>query len=206
MSLLTRPPHAGRGQRGVGEIDLRAKQSCLDACGRAFLYCAMVPPRIVFSTVMLPILVGLFTLAGGCGSKGPQYPEEHARFRRIDAAVEALRKAYVGKDLSGVKALTLPIESLEQMESEVQRDFQEFHQIALDFSIDRIVIEGEQVDVFVHWQGQWKRAAGDAGVRERGHGMLRWTGVQSILLNGLDGDLPFGMANRHTVPSFRPPS
>ena len=63
------------------------------------------------------------------------------------------------------------------------------------------VAEGETIDVYVHWQGQWTRTPAEAGVRERGHGMLRWEGVQSILLKGVEGDLPFGKAMRHTVPS-----
>ncbi|HJU04608.1 MAG TPA: hypothetical protein VJ692_05600 [Nitrospiraceae bacterium] len=157
------------------------------------------------STAMLLCLC----LAGplwGCSSKGPQYPEDHARYRRIDAAVEELRNAYVKKNPSAVESLMLPVEALDRIQLEIKRDFQEFQEIALDFAIDRIVIEGENIDVYVHWQGQWKRDPADAGVRDRGHGMLRWVGVQSILLNGVDGDLPFGMATRHTVPAAQPAS
>jgi hypothetical protein len=142
----------------------------------------------------------------GCSSKGPQYPEEHARYRRIDAAVEELRQAYARKDLPALESLMLPVDSLERMQVDIKRDFEEFRDIALDFSIDRIVIEGDTIDVYVHWQGQWTRASADAVVRDRGHGMLRWIGVQSILLNGVDGDLPFGMATRHTVPPPQPAS
>ncbi|MGH7231093.1 MAG: hypothetical protein ACREJU_07010 [Nitrospiraceae bacterium] len=148
-----------------------------------------------------------WSLAGqllGCSSKGPQYPEDHARYRRIDAAMEELRQAYVRKDLSALQSVMLPVDSLERMQLDIKRDFDEFQEIVLDFAIDRIVIEGETIDVYVHWQGQWTRASADTVVRDRGHGMLRWVGVQSILLNGIDGDLPFGMATRHTVPP--PPS
>ena len=67
----------------------------------------------------------------------------------------------------------------------------------------RRVINGEDMDVFIHWQGQWKHSPNEAGIRDRGHGMLRWTGVQSILLTGTEGDLPFGMAVRHVVPPAR---
>ena len=136
----------------------------------------------------------------GCSSNEPRYPQDHARYERIDRAVESLRKAYVQKDLSSIQALMLPMDSLDRMEQEVQNDFQTFQDISLEFSIERILIEGETIDVYVHWQGQWTRTPAEAGVRERGHGMLRWEGVQSILLKGVEGDLPFGMATRHTVP------
>ena len=137
----------------------------------------------------------------GCSSNEPRYPHDHARYERIDRAVESLRKAYVQKDLSTIQALMLPMDILDRMEQEVQNDFQTFQDISLEFSIERIMIEGETIDVYVHWQGQWTRTPAEAGVRERGHGMLRWEGVQSILLKGVEGDLPFGMAMRHTVPS-----
>lgn len=141
----------------------------------------------------------------GCSSNEPRYPQDHARYERIDRAVESLRKAYVQKDLSAIQALMLPMDSLDRMEQEVQNDFQTFQDIALDFSIERILIEGETIEVYVHWQGQWTRTPAEASVRERGHGMLRWEGVQSILLKGVEGDLPFGMAMRHTTPSIPRP-
>ena len=168
-----------------------------------------MPSRPHFKIALSIVLLSLLALAGGlagCSSKGPQYPEDHARYRRIDEAVEALRKAYTRKDLSGIDTLMLPVDALERMQADIKRDFEEFKEISLDFSIDRIIIEGEMIDVFVHWQGQWKRAPNETGVRDRGHGMLRWVGMQSILLSGIDGDLPFGMAMRHTVPPPQPSS
>jgi len=149
------------------------------------------------------VLVCLTWISGqglGCSSKDLRYPLDHARFQRIDVAVEALRNAYVRKDLSGIQSLLLPSGLLDRVELEIGKDFQNFQEISLDFSIERIVIEGDTIDVFLHWQGQWKRTAADAGMRERGHGKLRWVGVQSILLNSVEGDLPFGMAARRAAP------
>lgn len=149
-------------------------------------------------------LFSLALVAGqvlGCSSNEPRYPADHARFKRIDSAVEMLQKAYVRKDLSGVQALLLPSNTLDQVELEVRNDFNSYHEIALDLAIERIVIDGDTIEVFVHWQGHWKRTGDDIGQRERGHGMLRWVGVQSILLQSVEGDLPFGMASRHTAPT-----
>lgn len=147
-------------------------------------------------------LIGLAAagLILACSSKELRYPADHARFQRIDAAVEALRKAYMDKDASGIQALLLPLDPLERLTAEIEKDFQQFEDISVEFSIERIVIDGETIDVFIHWQGQWKRTAEDSGVRERGHGVLRWVGVQSILLKGVEGDLPFGMAARRPAP------
>ena len=159
------------------------------------------------SRLSLSVLFALVIMTSsmpGCSSKEPRYPEDHARFQRIDMAVETLRNAYVRKDLSGIQALLLPSGRLDRVEQDIGKDFEAFEQITLDFSIERIVVEGETVDVYVHWHGFWKRNEADAGTRERGHGKLRWMGAYSILLHSVEGDVPFGMASRKTEPTPKP--
>ncbi|HEY5626805.1 MAG TPA: hypothetical protein VIR79_02570, partial [Nitrospira sp.] len=50
----------------------------------------------------------LLMIGSGCGSKVIQYPEDHARYLRIDQAVESLRQAYVNKEASAIKSLLVP--------------------------------------------------------------------------------------------------
>jgi hypothetical protein len=155
-------------------------------------------------------LVALVLVFGACGSKTLQYPEDHERFRRIDQAVESLREAYQQKNRSRFQALMLPLDQLEQVQREADADFETFHSIALEFKTERIMIEGDDIDVYVHWQGQWKTHPDDAGVRQRGHTRLQWVGTHSILLRGVQGDLPFGMKTRQTfsesaIPPTSPP-
>ena len=71
--------------------------------------------------------------------------------------------------------------------------------IPLDFVVERIMIEGDDIDVFVHWQGLWKKDLEDPGLRQRGHTRLQWVGTQSILLRGVQGDVPFGMKARQAT-------
>ncbi len=142
------------------------------------------------------LVAGLFWQSLACSSNEPRYPEDHARFLRIDAAVERLRTAYVEQNLAEIRDVMLPFDRLDQMSDDIEQDFETFDSIELDLSVDRIMLDSETIDVFVRWQGQWRRGPTDPGIRERGHGMLRWVGVQSILLKNVDGDLPFGMATR----------
>lgn len=153
--------------------------------------------RVTAWVLVLCALLGAGGSLSACSNKEIRYPADHARYQKIDAAVEALRKAYTEKDRTTLNKLILPVEALDRTGVDIDRDFEQFEEITLDLSIERIVIEGETIQVFVHWQGHWKRKAEDPGIRERGHGVLRWVGVQSILLRGIDGDLFFGMATRH---------
>ena len=141
-------------------------------------------------------LLGVSALASGCSSKEIRYPEDHARFKKIDKVVEELRVAYTQRDLEEIKDLMLPREVLEKATNDIQQDFQTYQEIALEWTIDRVVIEGELIEVVVSWAGQWRKNPADTGTRERGQGILKLTGEKTVLLNGLEGDLPFGMALR----------
>jgi len=146
------------------------------------------------------LLLGSMLLIGvGCGGKTIQYPEDHERYLRIDQAVESLRRAYVKKDSSDLASLMMPTDQLDRLREEAQNDFETFSAVTLDFSIERIMIEGDNIDVFVHWQGLWKKDSDDPGIRQRGHAKLQWVGTQAILLRGVQGDTPFGMKARQAT-------
>jgi len=163
-------------------------------------YTAIMEAPNKISSFPVLLLLGSIVLFGvGCGGKLIQYPEDHERYLRIDKAVESLRQAYVGKDSSDLTSLMMPVDHLDRLREEAQGDFETFSAITLDFAIERIMIEGDNIDVFVHWQGQWKKDADDPGLRQRGHTRLQWVGTQSILLRGVQGDVPFGMKARQAT-------
>jgi hypothetical protein len=132
----------------------------------------------------------------GCSKKTPKYPEDHARFQRVVQAIKTLETAYVNKDAPAFHELLLPLEQLEILESEARQDFATFSTIQLDFTVDRIVIDGNRISAFMSWQGTWQRSTQESSDSARGHGVLLWSGNQVILLRGVEGDLPFGIASR----------
>ena len=154
-------------------------------------------------SIPLWLLASLFlvvpAIGGGCSGKTIQYPDDHERYRRIDQAVESLRQAYEKKDASKMAALMVPTDQIDRLQRDVDSDFETFSSIALAFSIERIMVDGDDVDVFVHWQGLWKKNVDDPGLRQRGHTRLQWVGTLSILLRGVQGDSPFGMKVRQTI-------
>ncbi|CUS37383.1 hypothetical protein [Candidatus Nitrospira nitrificans] len=173
------------------------------------LYCtAMELGRIGFARP--PAIVWLIVLAVavvGCPSKTIRYPAEHERLLRIDQAVESLRSAYQRKDQSGFHALLLPADQLNELRQQAEMDFAAFSTISLEFKIERVTIEKDDINVLIHWQGTWKRDAADMGVRHRGLARLQWVGTNSILLRGAQGDLPFGMKTKQMLsePLSSPP-
>ncbi|HXV69538.1 MAG TPA: hypothetical protein VD738_11500 [Nitrospira sp.] len=146
----------------------------------------------------------LLVTMSACASKDVRYPEDHERIRRIDRAVESLRVAYQQKDRAAFQSLMLPMDQLESLQRHAEADFDAYHTITLEFTIERILVEDDDIDVFVHWQGLWKKDAGDAGLRQRGHARLQWVGTQAILLRGVQGDLPFGMKTKEALSDALP--
>ena len=158
-------------------------------------------PLYKFPFFLFLLLFGSMSIIGvGCSGKANQYPEDHERYLRIDRAVESLRQAYVKKNSSDLASLMMPGDQLDRLREEAQGDFETFNSMVLDFAVERIMIEGDNVDVFVHWQGLWKKDADDPGLRQRGHTKLLWVGTKSILLRGVQGDAPFGMKARQVMP------
>lgn len=153
---------------------------------------------------LLVLLVAAATVFQACAGKVVMYPEDHERFLRIDKAVEALRVAYKGRDRAAFQDVLLPLEQLDQLVSDVGQDFENYPVIQLDFKMERILIDGDNVDVYVHWQGVWKKTPEDTGLRQRGHARLQWVGTQSVLLRGVQGDLPFGMKARQALSDLSP--
>jgi hypothetical protein len=175
----------------------------------AFLYCPIMSPNLPHSASLSSLFAGWLVLLaialGACSSKEIQYPEDHERIRRIDQAVESLRDAYQQKNREAFRSMMLQLDQLEQLQRQAQDDFDTFHSISLEFQMERIMIEGDDIDVYVHWQGVWKKVADDEGMRQRGHARLQWAGTQSILLRGVQGDLPFGMRAKQTLSEVSPP-
>jgi len=147
--------------------------------------------------VLFRALLGILAvIAMGCSKPNPVNPADAAQVRSIDATVERIRQAYVNKDAQAFHALLMPLDSLRRLELEVERDFAIYERINLDLGIDRVLIEGTDVAVYFHWQGQWQRKTDDQPFRERGHAILRLVGHQNLALSGVDGDAPFGMTAR----------
>ncbi len=148
------------------------------------------------------VVIGIVCLfVTGCSTKAPKYPEDHARFQRVIQAIKTLETAYVNKDGSAFHELLLPLEPLEILEAKVRKDFTAFASTELELTVDRIVIDGNRISAFMSWQGTWQRATQESRDSARGHGVLLWSGNQVILLRGVEGDLPFGLASRLNLSS-----
>src|SRR5712691_6394613 len=88
-------------------------------------------------------LIGLVAVA--CSKASNINPDDAARVRKIDTTVERIRQAYTGKDASVLHSLFMPLASLRALEKQIDRDFSIYDLIALDFTIDRVMVDEADV-------------------------------------------------------------
>ena len=157
--------------------------------------------RSIFSWVGWGLGVGLLLLGLGCQSDKQKYPEDHARFERIIKAVEALRSAYEGQNPDALGKLLLTSEGLQRLQSDVQGDVSAYSSISLTLTIERIYIRDERATVNIRWEGKWQPSSEETLVTDQGHGILIWSGTETVLLEDVDGNVPFGMAARQAMSS-----
>ncbi len=132
----------------------------------------------------------------GCQSGDPEYTEDHTHFEQVVKAVNALSSAYENKDLKAFQALRSTSKGLDQLARDMEKDFATYATISLTLTLERMSIQGDEATVNVRWEGMWQRVPDETPTRDRGHGILVWTGRAVVLLDRVEGNLPFGRANR----------
>ena len=147
---------------------------------------------------LLSLFLILVVVVAGCQffSNDKKISEDHARFERIVQAVETLRSAYEQQNFDAIRKLTLPLKGFQQLEGQIQRDFDTYATISLNVTIERIYIQGERIKVNVRWAGVWQGSPEEMPVTDHGHGVWVWRGTKDILLAGVEGATPFGKAGR----------
>ncbi len=154
----------------------------------------MIRSRLSFLSLSLFLVV----VMTGCQffSSDKKVSKDHERFERIVQAVETLRSAYEQQKFDAIQKLLLPLRGFQDLESQIQRDFDTYATISLQVTIERIYIKGEQINVNVRWEGAWQRSSEETLVTDQGHGVWVWSGTKDILLAGVEGATPFGKADR----------
>lgn len=155
-------------------------------------------PMVRHRLSLFSLLLVLVVTAAGCQffSSDKKVSADHERFERIVQAVETLRSAYEQQKLDAIQKLLLPLQGFQQLEVQIQRDFDTYSTIALHVAIERIHIQRERIKVNVRWEGAWQRSPEVAPVTEQGHGVWVWSGSKDILLASVEGATPFGKAGR----------
>src|SRR2546422_1561411 len=123
-------------------------------------------------------LMGLVAVA--CSKGSNINPDDAARVRKIDTTVERIRQAYTGKDVSVLHSLFMPLDSLRTLEEEIQRDFAVYDRLTLDFTIDRVMVDGAAVAVYFHWLWHYEPAGAAQPHKGQRHSRLRMFWQQTL--------------------------
>jgi len=146
-------------------------------------------PRMPFKyCVVFAVFIGGLLLISGCEHAPVKPTEDSKRLQQIDAFVENLRVTYEGKNVQAFSPL-YPSTRQEDLRAIVSF-LTSVISLRVDFMIDQIVLQDDDVQVALHWELHWKSEKTDL-VKQRGNALFHLTGKSDLHLQTIDGDNPF---------------
>jgi len=143
---------------------------------------------ILFSLVVL--------LAAGCGGNKDVKPSEDSiKASGAVKTLNAMQASYDARDMAGVLKLVSQDYKggYSELETSLRKDIEEFPQVSLNTTIERVELEGDQVKVVFHWFGKWSGKNGQ-GHEARGNSIFVFKATGSTMsLDSVIGDSPFGV-------------
>ena len=128
----------------------------------------------------------LFVL--GCEHAPVKPTEDSKRLRQIDIFIESLRQAYENRNLQSFSTM-YPQGRPEDLQT-ISSLLDSIDRPRLNFTIDRIVLQGDAVQVSLHWELNWQsQSAGP--VKQRGNALFQLTGKSELRFQAIEGDNPF---------------
>jgi len=140
-----------------------------------------------YCVVFVVFLGGLLSISG-CEHAPVKPTEDSKRLQQIDAFVENLRVTYEGKNVQAFSPL-YPSTRQEDLRAIVSF-LTSVTSLRLDFMIDQMVLQDDDVQVALHWELRWKSEKSDL-VKQRGNALFHLAGKPDLYLQTIDGDNPF---------------
>jgi len=130
----------------------------------------------------------------GCGSEPPKPSAENVKANAALGKLEAMRKAYIARDMQGVLDHVSPDlkGGFAELSGRVRKDMEMFEKVELRVFIDRVELSKGEVAVVFHWFGDWWDEQGKK-TEGRGNAVFRFTDDEKMLLMDVTGDSPFGI-------------
>jgi hypothetical protein len=135
-----------------------------------------------------PVLAGCLVLVLGCEHAAIKPTEDSKRLQLIDAYIENLRVAFEGRNLQAFSSAYLADRS-DDLKT-VSAFMDSASSPHLDILIDRIVLQGDAVQVSLHWELRWTSERTGL-VKQRGNALFELAGKGDLRLQAIEGDNPF---------------
>ncbi len=134
------------------------------------------------------LLIALLLLAASCEHPRVKPTEDSRRLDQIEAYLESLKQSFQDRNLASFSDLY--VKDRPDDLGVIGRSLESIRTLQLDFAIDRIVLDGEQVQVFLHWELRWQAPNGGPAM-QRGNTLFHLSGRSELVLWSIEGDNPF---------------
>ncbi|HUK57334.1 MAG TPA: hypothetical protein VLY20_11825 [Nitrospiria bacterium] len=149
--------------------------------------------------VVFVILIGSWLSLSGCEHAPVKPTDDAKRLLQIDAFVENLRVTYESKNVRAFSSL-YPAAHEDDLRA-IASFLTSASALRLEFMIDRIVLQDNDIQVSFHWELHWTPEK-TGPVKLRGNALFHLTGKSDLRLQTIDGDDPFTAPA--TVPASPP--
>jgi hypothetical protein len=138
--------------------------------------------------VVFVVLIGGLLWISGCEHAPVKPTEDSKRLQQIDAFVENLRVTYESRNSQAFSTQYLDTRPDELRT--IVSFLSSVNSLRLDFMIDRIVLQDDNVQVALHWEIRWKSGKAD-WIKQRGNALFHLAGKSELHLQTIDGENPF---------------
>jgi len=138
--------------------------------------------------VVFVVLIGGLLWISGCEHAPVKPTEDSKRLQQIDAFVENLRVTYESRN--GQAFSTQYLDTRPDDLRAIVSFLSSVNSLRLDFMIDQIVLQDDNVQVALHWEIRWKPGKAD-WIKQRGNALFHLAGKSDLHLQTIDGENPF---------------
>lgn len=125
----------------------------------------------------------------GCAEPTIKPSDDLKRIQEIDRFIITLEEFVRGREVSSIKGSFAP-EAGRTLDG-LDRAYKSIKKPGLDLVIDRIMIDGEEVRVAVHWEFRWTNSSNGNTAIVRGNATLELEGSDPLRIRSIKGDDPF---------------
>lgn len=150
-------------------------------------------PRVTLPVrLLLFCLLSAYIISGCAGNV--ILSEDALRIRNTVDMINQLEHLYQERDEGMLSLFTPEYLSDTGMRDAITQDMKRFSSIKLSIFIEKIEVDGDLVNVSVHWNGSWDD--GNKALREGGNAVIVIRSGAGLRTADIKGDSPFGISKK----------
>jgi hypothetical protein len=131
----------------------------------------------------------ILAFLAGCSQPEIRETDDSKRIQQVDQFLKGLEGLIGARDTSSLRN-AYPPERMREIEG-LDRVVRLIEAPRMELFLDWILMDGDQVEVALHWEYRWNRSDEDGVSVRRGNATFQLDGVDVLRIRSIRGDNPF---------------